>query len=97
MSQIQLMAAEAALGKMFRSDYFDICTIDKITKMLGLKPDREAYDVLHTLHCVYYSDMSRELLNALPDLIHKVLQSPAFEASRINIVERGNVLSLVKN
>src|SRR5690606_11729581 len=79
-SNIQLMAAEAALGKMLRGNYFDICTIDRITTMLCIKPDRKAYDILSALHCVHYSDMSRELLDALPELIHKVLQSPAFEA-----------------
>lgn len=97
MSKVQLLAAEAALGKMLRGDYFDICTIDTIATMLNLKPDREAYNILRTLHCVHYSDMGRELLDELPELIHRVLQSPSFEASRINIVESGNVLKLVRH
>lgn len=97
MSQLQLMAAEAALQSMLSGKHFSICTIDKITEMLGIKPDKEAYSILATLHCIDYNTMRRELLEALPDLIHKVLQSPAFEASRINIVESGNVLKLVRH
>ncbi len=97
MSQLQLMAAEAALKKMLSDKHFSICTMDKIVDMLGIKPDKEAYDILSTLHCIDYSAMRRELLEALPDLIHRVLRSPSFDASRINIVESGSVLKLVRH
>lgn len=97
MSQLQLMAAEAALQKMLSEKHFNICTMDRIIDMLGIKPDKEAYSILSTLHCIDYNAMRRELIEALPDLIHRVLQSPSFEASRINIVESGNVLKLVRH
>ncbi len=97
MSQLQLMAAEAALQKMLSDKHFSICTMDRIIDMLGIKPDKEAYSILSTLHCIDYNAMRRELIEALPDLIHRVLQSPSFEASRINIVESGNVLTLVRH
>lgn len=97
MSELKLMATQAALVKMLSGSYFDICTIDNITKMMGIKPNRDAYDVLRTLHCVHYNQMPEKLLEQLPDLIHAVLVSPAFEASRINVVQDGNVLRLVRH
>ena len=91
------MAAEAALKKIVQSNYFDICTIDKITKMMDIKPDRDVYQILSTLHCVHYNQMRPELLQVLPDLIATVLRSPSFEASRINIVADGNRIRLIKH
>lgn len=96
-SEIKMMAAQAALRKMVEGDYFDICTIDKIVRMLEVKPDRGVYEVLSTLHCVHYNQMPAELLERLPELIHKVLTSPAFEASRINVVSAGRGLRLIKH
>lgn len=97
MTQLQLMAAEAALAKMVSDKRFSICTIDTIADMMGLVPDREAYAMLRTLHCVSFDQMRPELLAALPDLIAKVLQSPTFEAGRLNIVPAGNGLRVISN
>lgn len=97
MSDLKLLAAQAALTKMLSESHFSICTIDSIVKMNDLKPDREAMAILKTLHCVDYNQMPHELLGALPDLIARVLQSPNFDASKINIVETGTGLKLVKH
>lgn len=97
MSDIKVMAATAALQKMLAQKYFDICTIDNIIKMLGIVPDREAYSILHTLHCVDYDQMQPELLEQLSVLIMRVLDSPRMDTSRINIVTDGRGLRLVKH
>lgn len=97
MSDLKLLAVQASLTKMLSDKYFNICTIDNIVEMNNLKPDREAMAILNALHCVNYNQMPAELLNALPDLIARVLQSPSFDASRINIVETGTGLKLVKH
>lgn len=97
MSDIKVMAATAALQKMLTQKYFDICTIDNIIKMLGIVPDREAYSILHTLHCVDYDQMQPELLEQLSVLIMRVLDSPRMDTSRINIVTDGRGLRLVKH
>lgn len=97
MSDIKLMAAQAALTKMVTGRHFDICTLDTIIKMMDLQPDREAYNILRTLHCIDYNMMSPDLLKALPELISTVLQSPSFEASRINIVSQGSALKLIRH
>lgn len=96
MPDVKLLAAEAALKNMVQSSHMNICTIDKIVQMLDIKPDRDAYQVLHTLHCIDYSQMSPDLLAELPTLIHRVLNSPRFDASRINILESNGQLKLVK-
>lgn len=97
MSDLKVMAAEAALKKMVQSSHFSICTLDTIIKMMDVKPDRDAYSILHTLHCVDYNQMRPELLQALPDLIATVLRSPSLEASRINIVSDGTSLRIIKH
>lgn len=96
MNDIKLMAAQAALTKLVQGGHFSICTIDKIAKMLSVKPEREAYQILSALHCVDYNQMSPELMAELPNLISRVLQSPSFEASRINIVSSGTFMRLVR-
>lgn len=96
-AELKMMAVEASLRKMLSGSYFDICTMDTIIGMMGVKPDHETYSILRTLHCVHYSQMPAKLLEALPELIHRVLSSPAFEASRINVVQHGSVLALVRN
>lgn len=95
-TDLKVMAAHAALTKLVSSGHFSICTIDTIAKMLGVVPEREAYQILHTLHCVDYNQMPAALLSELPNLIARVLQSPTFEAARINIVGSGTSLKIVK-
>ena len=97
MSELKAMAAEAALKKMVQDKHFSICTLDTIVSMMDVKPDREAYNILRTLHCVDYNQMSPELLRALPDLIATVLRSPSFESSRVNIVSDGTGLQIIKH
>jgi hypothetical protein len=96
-TELKLMAAQAALQKMLAESSFSICTIDRIADMMGIKPNHEAYSILRTLHCVNYNQMPADLLEKLPELICSVLSSPAFEASRINVVQDGNVLRLVRH
>ncbi|MBL4833605.1 MAG: hypothetical protein JKY26_06475 [Pseudomonas sp.] len=97
MSDIKVMAAQAALQKMLTDGYLCICTIDKITRMLSIVADREAYDVLRTLHCVHFDQMQPELLEQIPVLIMRVLDSPRMDTSRINLVSDGKHIRLVKH
>lgn len=95
-TDLKLMAAQAALTKLVNKSFFDICTIDKIVEMLGVKPEREAYSILSALHCVDYNQMPPALFQELPNLIARIVQSPTFEASRINIVGSGTELRIVR-
>jgi hypothetical protein len=74
LADVHLMAAQAALDKMFRQGYLSICDIDNILEMTGQIPDRTCYQILHTIHCVHYSDMAETLRNGIPMLIGAVLK-----------------------
>ena len=73
MDDIKALAALTALNEMFASRYFDVCTIDKVAKLLGVRPEREAYDVLHALHCIHWDKMPRELHDRVPGLVQQAL------------------------
>lgn len=88
MGDFRMMAVEASLRKMLSQGYFDICTIDKIIKALELVPARRLYEELHLLHCVHYDQMPPAMLEQLPEKIMAVLNSPAMEVSRINLVHQ---------
>lgn len=96
MSDIKMLTVQAALRKLTEQSYFDICAIDKIVKLLDVKPDADAYAILNTLHCVDYNKMPAELLAALPDVIMKVLKSPTMDISRVNIISHETGMRLVK-
>lgn len=68
----QLIAA-TALKNMFQGNYFDYSCVQEVAKMLGIKPNAEAMDMLHPLHCVHWTKMPRELFQQMPGLISKAL------------------------
>lgn len=84
--ETKALIAITALNKMFEGSYFDICTINSIAKMLGVHPQKEAYDQLHALHCVNWTAMPRELRQLVPKLIQDCLAGgdaiPRFEIAR---------------
>lgn len=73
MSDLKALAAVAALNEMFCKGYLSICTIDTIGKMLGRNPKGEAYDILHSLHCVHFDRMPKDLRDSIPGLIRQCL------------------------
>lgn len=88
--QISHLSALTALNRMLIGSYFDICTIDKIVKLLATAPDGRAYRILHTLHCVHWCDMPPELRDAVPRLIERCINVPAhqFQLTQITDPER---------
>lgn len=73
MDEIKAAAALTALNEMFQGSHLNICTIDRVAKLLGVHPEREAYDTLHALHCVHWDKMPRDLRNQIPALIQQAL------------------------
>lgn len=73
MDELKVLVASTALKDMLRRGWFSICTIDDINKVTKNVPDREAYDMLHALHCVPFKDMPPELQRGLPLLVHRAL------------------------
>lgn len=73
MDNIQEISAMTALNHMFKQGHMSIWTIDKIAKLMKIDPKGRAYDVLSTVHCVYFRDMPKELKDSIPDLIRECL------------------------
>lgn len=81
MNDIQTMAARAALKKMTNDGYISICTINDILKMAKRVPPAEEYEILHTIHCVSFSQMEPELIRGLPLLLQRVLGGESLDLS----------------
>lgn len=73
MDDLKQLAAMTALNEMLAGNHFSICTIDRVATLLSVNPKGEAYDTLHTLHCIHYDKMPTRLRDAIPDLIRQCL------------------------
>jgi hypothetical protein len=73
MTDIKQLAAITALNNMMSKGHFSICTIDSIASMLDLNPKNDSYRILHTLHCINFADMPKEIRDAVPGLIQECL------------------------
>jgi hypothetical protein len=78
---------------MMRGGHFSICTIDNVGKLLGIEPrGSDAYNVLHTLHCIDWNAMPPQLREAVPGLINECLGiAPAFQFANAT---RGQIVDL---
>jgi hypothetical protein len=80
MTDLKQLAAITALNEMMAGSHFNVCTIDRIGKMLDINPKGEAYEVLHTLHCINWEKMPKQLREAVPGLIKECLGvGPVFQ------------------
>jgi len=84
MADPKVLIAATALNKMFRSSHFSICTLREVAEMLGIHPEREAYKMLHPLHCVNWADMPRELRDQVPRLVEQALAG-GFQAFEVKL------------
>jgi len=78
-----VMVARAAIDKMFRRGWIDICAIDEVIKLLGVIPDGECYGRLRALHCVHIREMERDLQYHIPAWINGALGGPRMSADSI--------------
>ena len=74
---------------MLKSNYFDVCTVDSVCKLIGAKSSGAAYDMLRTLHCVHYSEMPQEVREGIPALMREVFSQPKIEDDAIQGVFKG--------
>jgi hypothetical protein len=77
--QLAHLSVLTALNQMMTSRHFSICAVDDAAKALGTIPDGQAYKILRPLHCIAWQDMPRELRDAVPKLIERCLQVPAYQ------------------
>jgi hypothetical protein len=97
MDNLKNLAATTALNSMLVGKHFSICAIDSVAKMLNVNPASDAYNVLHTVHCIDFEKMPAELRQAIPGLIKECLGvAPVYEfktmdreAIEVSPVKRG--------
>lgn len=51
-------ALRLGLRRIFTSDHFSICDLDKLLRIANVHPPAEIYDSLNAMHCVHYNTMS---------------------------------------
>lgn len=76
--EIKFEIVETALKKLFRKNYFDICSVDSLLKLTGCIPDADTYRGLHALHCVDYSEMTPKLRGWLFNETLGLFTTPGF-------------------
>ena len=74
MTPIKQQILKLALKTMLKKNHFDICTIDKQLKITGITPNQEDYDLMHSLHCISYSEMNDDIRNWLLNTIEKIFK-----------------------
>lgn len=78
-TQLAKLSALASLNEMMRSGKFYISTVTEVAKAIGSVPDARAMDILRPLHCMDISRMPPELQRALPQLIERCINVPAYQ------------------
>lgn len=78
-NQLAQLSALASLNEMMRKGKFYITTVTEVAKALGAVPDARAMDILQPLHCMDISRMPPELQAALPKLIERCINVPAYQ------------------
>lgn len=81
--------ALTAAAKMLKSNYFDICTVDNVCKLIGARANGAAYDMLRTLHCIHYCDMPRDVQAGIPALMREVFSQVNIDDEAINGIFKG--------
>jgi hypothetical protein len=81
--------ALTVVAKMLKSNYFDVCTVDKVCKLIGANASGAAYDMLHALHCVHYSDMPPQVKEGIPALMREVFSQVKIDDDAIQGIFKG--------
>ena len=86
--------AIVAINEMMKKSFFSICAVDRAADVLGVRPRKESYDMLHALHCVNFSSMPRSLQEKIPYLIADCLgDPPAFQFGRTEPLPVVNIVA----
>jgi disulfide oxidoreductase YuzD len=86
MEHIKQQAIKTALKQMFSNQSFSICTIDDLIKLTNVVPDAKVYRIMHTQHCIKYSEMPKELREWLYLESVKMFAGEGFDLSIIDAV-----------
>jgi hypothetical protein len=68
------IALKTSVEKLFKKDWFDICTFDQIADLMGVNTDKRVYSQLRAFHCVHYSDMDNRTKELLQEKVIECLR-----------------------
>jgi hypothetical protein len=89
-SRAKVEIAKVKLKKLFTDHYFNICEFDALLAMMQVHPPKEEYDMIRSLHCVYFSEMNREVREWLFNACLSVIQCDRFNLSAIDMIGSGS-------
>ena len=76
---------QTAVRDLFDKDWFDICVLDKLLKVIDARKAGPAYDMLRLMHCVHYDKMPPDLRDRIPHLVNECLRQ------KENVVEASDI------
>lgn len=62
---LKIEATINSLRRMFKKDFFDLCTIKDCAELLELKLSEQRIVFYRTQHCIYWKEMDSEFRDAL--------------------------------
>lgn len=77
--QLAQLSALTALNQMMRKGTFYVSTVKEVARAIGAVPDPRALEILQPLHCTEIGSMPPELQAALPKLIERCINVPAYQ------------------
>ena len=69
---VQVQAAQVLSKQIVENRYFDICSLDKLSKLTKIYPPSEVRSVLDAVHCVDYADMPPDLREFVKTVVYAV-------------------------
>ena len=88
-TDLKMSIALSAVSNMLKSNYFDVCTVDKICKLIGASANGPAYDMLHALHCIHYTEMPRDVREGIPALMRELFSQAKIDDEAIKGIFKG--------
>jgi hypothetical protein len=94
MENMKKETCKLALVNLFKSDNFNICTIDALLKLTNTIPDPESYKIMHALHCIKYSEMSQEFREKLLRTTINIFKNNGFNFEEIEKIFSSNIIDV---
>ena len=82
--------AAFVIEKMAKSNSFSICDVNDAGKLLGITPSGDAYNKLHTLHCVAWGEIPEDIMAKVPGWINEALGGRRLSIIDIPVLHEGN-------
>lgn len=78
-NDLKKLAVQAALQKMTKKGWFDVCNMKIAADLMGVHFSSEQQEFMTLLHCVNFGDMVPELRDGLKEMIEDIFSAEAFE------------------